>query len=168
MKIGIDASQIVYRTGVSFYTANLIRALSQIDNENEFLIFGSSLRSRKNLENEIKSLKLKQNFKNKFFSFPPSFFEFFWNKLHLIKLENFIGKVDIFHSSDWVQPPVKEAKIVATIHDLAVFRYPQYFPARILNNQRLKLKWVKKEADAIIAVSQATKKDIVKFVSKHI
>lgn len=164
MKIAIDASQIVFGTGVSFYTSNLLKALSEINNRDEFIVFGSSLRAREKLENKIKDLNLKNNFKNRFFSLPPLFFEIFWNQIHLIKLENFVGKVDVFHTSDWTQPPAKKAKLVTTIHDLAVLKYPEYFSSRILKNQKLRLEWIKKEADAIIAVSQATKKDIVNLL----
>lgn len=164
MRIAIDASQIVFGTGVSFYTSNLLKALSEINNKDEFIVFGSSLRAREKLENKIKDLNLKNNFKNRFFSFPPLFFEIFWNQIHLIKLENFVGKVDVFHASDWTQPPAKKAKLVTTIHDLAVLKYPEYFPSRILKNQKLRLEWIKKEADAIIAVSKSTKGDIVELL----
>ena len=164
MKIGIDASQIVFGTGVSFYTSNLLRALSLINKKDEFIVFGSSLRARKVLENKIAKLSLSLNFKRKALPFPPAFFELFWNKLHWGNLENFVGRVDVFHSSDWTQPPAKKAKLVTTIHDLAVLKYPDYFPSRILRNQKLRLKWVKREADIIIAVSQATKRDIVELL----
>ena len=39
MKIAIDISQIVYGTGVSTYTENLIKNLLKIDKENEYLLF---------------------------------------------------------------------------------------------------------------------------------
>lgn len=164
MKIGIDASQIVFGTGVSFYTSNLLQGLSEINSQDEFIVFASSLRARSQLKKKIRDLNLGNNFKKKILLFPPAFFEFFWNKIHLIKVENFIGKVDVFHASDWTQPPAKKAKLVTTIHDLAVLKYPQYFPSRILRNQKLRLKWIKKEADVIIAVSQATKKDIIELL----
>ncbi|MFC1711441.1 glycosyltransferase family 4 protein [Patescibacteria group bacterium] len=164
MKIAIDASQILFGTGVSFYTSNLLKGLSAIDKKNEYIVFASSLRGNRVLKGLISSLSLTSNFKSKIYTLPPTYFETFWNRLHIGNIERFVGNIDVFHSSDWTQPPVKQAKIVTTIHDLAVFKYPKFFPSRIIANQKLKLKWVKKEADAIIAVSNSTKKDIVKYL----
>lgn len=43
MRIAIDISQIVYGTGVSQYTENLVRHLLKIDKNNRYVLFGSSL-----------------------------------------------------------------------------------------------------------------------------
>lgn len=165
MKIAVDASQIIYSTGVSFYTSNLLKALSRIDKENEYLIFSSSLRAKDKLEKKLKELDLSTNFKFKTLGLPPSFFEFIWNKLQLGVVENFVGKVDVFHASDWTQPKSKKAKLITTIHDLAVLKYPDFFSSRILKNHKLKLEWIKKDKSLIIAVSNSTKKDIIKYLN---
>jgi len=63
MKIGLDISQIVYGTGVSVYTKNLMEALLKIDKENEYVLFFSSLRQRltqiSNLKTQNYNAKLK-------------------------------------------------------------------------------------------------------------
>jgi len=160
MKIGIDISQIVYGTGVSTYTKNLVENLLRIDKKNEYKLFFSSL--RQNLPNDFKTENKKAQIKK--FPFPPTILEPLWNKWHWPSVEKFIGPFDIFHSSDWTQPPTK-AKKITTIHDLAVLRYPKTFPQKIVDVQQRRLEWVKKEIDMIIAVSQATKKDIVELLS---
>ena len=90
-----------------------------------------------------------------------------WNKLHIIPIETFTGKLDVFHSSDWLEPPSKCPK-VTTIHDLAIFKYPDVFVPKgghnIIENQKRKLAWVKKEEKTIIAVSESTKKDIIEIL----
>jgi len=154
MKIGIDISQIVYGTGVSVYTENLVKNLLKIDKKNDYLLFGGSLRQRGKL----------QKFGAKVFPFPPTVADFVWNKLHLFPIENFLGPIDIFHSSDWAQPPTK-AKKITTIHDLAVLRYPETFPPKTVSVHQRRLKWVKKEIDMVIAVSQSTKKDIIELLN---
>jgi len=162
MKIAIDVSPIIYRTGVSFYTTNLLAGLSRLKTENDLIVFGGSLRRQKELYRIIKNLSLADNFNSKIYPFPPLFFEFAWNRFHCLKLENFVGPVDVFHASDWTHPPSKKSKVVTTVHDLAVLRYPQFFPPRILKNQCLRLRWIQKEADAVITVSKNTKRDIIK------
>ena len=57
MKIGIDISQVVYGTGVSNYTRNLLEALLVLDKDNEYITFGGSLRRRGELEALLASFK---------------------------------------------------------------------------------------------------------------
>lgn len=168
MKIGIDISQIVYEgTGVSTYTRSLVQALVKASRNDEFVLFGSSLRIRRSLKEFLKSLQAK-NVKGKFSCLPPSLLEFLWNGVHLFPIENFIGEVDVFHSSDWLEPPTRSAKKVTTIHDLTVFKYPETFSPRgghdIVKNQKRKLFFAKKECDLIICVSETTKQDAMEIL----
>jgi len=157
MKIGIDVSQIVYPGGVSVYTENLVNALLEIDKINDYSLFFSSLRK------SLKDSKFKtQNLKK--YKIPPTVLDILWNKLHVLPIEHFIGDIDVFHSSDWTQPPAKKAKLVTTIHDLSFLRWPKSTHPKILTVQKRRLKWVKKEVDQIIAVSRATKKEIIELL----
>ena len=62
MKIGIDISQIIYGTGVSVYTKHLVRNLLEIDDTNNYLLFGGSLRRKKELDRTVRQLT--GNFQN--------------------------------------------------------------------------------------------------------
>jgi len=161
MKIGIDISQVVYKTGVSQYTANLVNNLLLLDKENEYILFGGSLR-------QIKALKeftgmLSGNFQSKIFPFPPTLAHLIWNRLHVLPIENLIGRVDVFHSSDWTQPPTEAFK-VTTIHDLVPFVCPRTANKEVVKTHLSRLYRVKNEVDRIIAVSEATKKDIIEYL----
>lgn len=165
MKIGIDISQIAYQgTGVAAYTCSLVEGFSRIGKDNQYVLFGSSLRNRKVLRDFGRPLD-KKIFKTKFSFLPPKLLEFLWNGVHLFPVESFIGEVDIFHSSDWLEPPTKKAKRITTIHDLTVYKYPQTFQPRgghnIVSNQKRKLFFVKYYSDLVIAVSETTKQDII-------
>ena len=46
MKIGIDITQVIYGTGVSVYTKNLVKELLKLDTKNQYLLFGGSLRQK--------------------------------------------------------------------------------------------------------------------------
>src|SRR5687767_3901052 len=114
MKIGIDISQIIYETGVSVYTQNLVTNLLKIDNENEYVLFGGSFRRLDDIK------KMVANFQgrviSKIFPFPPVLADLIWNRFHTFPIEKLVGKIDVFHSSDWAQPPTS-AFNVTTIHD---------------------------------------------------
>ena len=164
MRIGIDVSQIVYGTGVSTYTKNRVISLLKIDKKNHYVLFGTSLRNFAKLKNFQNELKGSANITFKFYRFPISFFEILWNKLHIIPIEKFIGDVDVFHSSDWLEPPAKFTKKITTIHDLVVYLFETSSHPKIVKNQKRKLELVKREESLIIADSKTTKDDVIKFL----
>ena len=163
MVIGIDVSQLAYeKTGVSNYLANLVRNLIETDKKNHYVLFFSSL--RKDLRFKIKDLAGNPNVTVKKFKLPPTFLDLIWNKFHILPIENFIGPVDIFITSDWTEPPVKHAKKATILYDLIVYKYPEETAGKIVETQKRKLKWVKKESDKVICISESTKKDAAQIL----
>lgn len=157
MKIGLDISQIVYQTGVSRYTAELVKQLLKIDSDNQYVLYAGSLRQRSILKTFTAALPRK----TKLILSPlaPKLADVFFNRLNL-SIDPFLGPVDIFHASNWVLPRC-QAPIIATIHDLTFIKYPEeHVPYYVKAHQR-HLNRAKKYAQAIIAVSQATKKDLI-------
>jgi hypothetical protein len=171
MKIGIDISQLAYEnTGVANYLQNLVRNLIEIDKKNEYVLFFSSL--RKKLNSEKLNLKVSKNVQVKTFKIPPTILDILWNKLHILPIENFIGPVDVFITSDWTEPPVKQAKKATILYDLIVYKYPEethdktdfnlfklLISPNIVEAQKRKLHWAKKESSMFFCISEATKKD---------
>ncbi|MBU0572173.1 glycosyltransferase family 4 protein [Patescibacteria group bacterium] len=158
MKIGIDISQIVYGTGVSTYTRNLIKALLSLDKDSDYVVFGGSLRRRNELEAFLTGLK--GNVSGKVYPFPPTMADILWNRLHVLRIEKLVGDLDVFHSSDWTQPPSNAFK-VTTIHDLVPLRFPQYSHPRIVSAHKARLKHIKREIDVVIVPSDASKEDLM-------
>ncbi|MGA3291936.1 MAG: glycosyltransferase family 1 protein [Candidatus Microgenomates bacterium] len=158
MKIAIDISQIVYGTGVSTYTKNLVNNLLKIDSQDEYILFAGSLRRKGEILSLYPSAKV--------FPIPPTLANVIWNRLHVFPIENLIGKVDVFHSSDWAEPPSSAFK-VTTVHDLAPFLYSNLFPRDIIRNivdtHKYKLAWVKDESKRIIVPTTATKNDLTRL-----
>lgn len=165
MKIAIDISQIVYQgTGVANYTSHLVKNLLKIDKENQYLLFGISFRQKRVLEEYFQTVrKINNNVSLRIFPIPQTIGTFIWNKLHILSLDNLIGKVDVFHSSDWIAPPTSARK-VTTVHDLVIYRHPEYSHPKIIENQKRRLYWVKREVDLVLADSYATKNDLVQIL----
>ncbi len=156
MKIGIDISQLAYeRTGVANYLKDLVMQLVKEDKENEYILFFSSL--RKSFQFSV--LNLPSNVTVKQFKFPPTVLNLLWNKLHVMPIENLIGDVDVFITSDWTEPPAKKAKKMTILYDLIVYKYPQETAVKIVSTQKRKLQWVKKESAMIVCISEATRQD---------
>lgn len=160
MKIAIDASQIIYGTGVSVYTKKLIMNLLNIDQVNKYILFGGSLRRLGELKNVLDSIK--GNSLASVYPFPPSLADLVWNKLHILPIEKLVGEVNVFHSSDWTQPPSHAFK-VTTVHDLIPLKFARYIHPKIVGVHKNRLNWVKKEVDRIIVPSTSAKEDLVEF-----
>lgn len=161
MKIAIDISQVLYGTGVSVYTRNLVTVLSKIvPTSDQLTVFGGSLRRRHELN--LFAARLNNiTQKNHFLS--PRVLHLLWNNFHFLNAEVFTGDVDLIHTSDWAEPPSKFKK-VTTVHDLSFFRDPSFVQPYVRQVHTKRLYWVAKESAKIIAVSQATKKDLIKYL----
>ncbi len=160
MKVAIDISQIIYGTGVSRYTKELINNLLNVDEKLSLSLFGGSLRRRQELVNFAKRLPRTTL---KTFPIPPSVLHHLWNTLHLLPVEKIIGQADLVHTSDWTEPPSRLPK-VTTVHDLSFLKDAEYTAASVRQVHKKRLYWVAKECAKVIAVSQATKNDLLNFL----
>lgn len=130
MKVGFDISQIIYKGGVSNYTKNLTEEL-QKNEDLQMVYFFSSLRKR--YHGDLKNVKK--------FKLPPSLFEVLFNRLRNVPIEKFIGDIDVFHSSDWVQPPSR-AKNVTSYHDVIPIKFPDWSDPKIVAVHKRRLRIV--------------------------
>lgn len=152
--IGIDGNEAnVYRkVGVSVYTQNLINYFQK--KSNKTLNFDIYLRNK-----PIKTMPPK----NKYFNYKVVKGLFLWSQLFLPLNLIFNNKNAVFFSPAHYIPRFSTIPTVVTIHDLSFL----YYPADFLKKDLYKLKnWTKqsiKKSKKIIAVSQSTKSDIVKF-----
>ncbi len=153
MIIGVDGSEafIKNRTGVENYAYQLLKHLSQIDRSNNYIIY---LDPRANQ----KEFGWPDNFQFKSLNWP-----IMWTQLGLA-LQTYIDKLDLLFIPGHTLPLLKNPllKSIMTVHDLGA----EYLGSMHQLKQRLYLglmtKFQLKCATKIIAVSQATKKDIVK------
>ena len=160
MKIGIDISQIVHEgTGVAKYVRQMVRALVQSDSKNDYILFAASLRRREVFQRFAASLPRRVALIT--VPIPPTVLDIFWNRLHIVPVEWFTGRLDVFWSSDWTQPPLMKAAGITTIHDLTVIRYPETFAKKIVDVHRRRLQWVARECKKILCDSEATKNDVI-------
>lgn len=164
MKIGIDVSQVVYGTGVSVYTSELVKNLLRLDKRNSYVLFAGVLRQKAKLNEFL--FPLKGNFSTKTYPIPPRVADVLWNRFHILPIEKLIGEVEVFHSSDWTAPPTSAFR-VTTIHDLAPIRFPKLAHPRIYDAHKARLSWVRKEVERIIVPSNATKEELLRYGFKE-
>lgn len=149
IRVGMDISQTAHLGGVAVYTEELAGHLQNIE-DLEMVYFYSSL--RKPYRGRLKNVKK--------YKLPPTLFEMLFNRWRNVGMERFLGPLDIFHSSDWTQPPSKARK-VTTYHDLVPIIHPEWSHPKIVAVAHRRLELVKKEVDMIICVSKATRDDLL-------
>jgi len=167
MKVGIDARMLGY-SGIGRYTENLIREILQIDKKNQYVAFTQKGRGRFmnydlgfkkfiNPKSKISNLKIVE------VDAPIYSFKEQYNFLKTVVKE----KLDVMHFTHFNRPIFYNRPSIITIHDLT----PIYFPGKKRSSfveqfaYRLVLKSALKKANRIIAVSNFTKKDILKNFS---
>ena len=74
------------------------------------------------------------------------------------------GGFDVLHCPSFRGPPRARAPLVVTVHDLAVLRRPEWFNRWTRSYSRLAVPRVARAAARVIAVSEATKRDVVSLL----
>ena len=73
-------------------------------------------------------------------------------------------RLDLFHATHYVIPPLARARAVVTIHDIIHVLYPQFLPNRAaLIYARVMIRRALKRADRILTVSYNSKRDLVDY-----
>jgi len=167
MRIGIDCRTILNpgygeNAGVGHYTFYLVSNLLKIDKDNQYVLFFDNLLSRSAAEEVIAGAV---NVKINFFPFHryKHYLPFAFSHL-LVSSAIEKEKLDIFHSPAYTLPLAYRGKSVVTVHDLSIYRNPEWFAKKTLIGKNFSEKMLVpqslKKAKKIIAVSQHTKKDI--------
>lgn len=159
-KIGYDAKRVFHNTtGLGNYSRDLIRILAEFYPDNKYVLYNPKPK-------KVHRLELSSNMEE---VLPASKF---WKKFSSIWRQKAISKqiiddkIDIYHGLSGELPlglPSKVNKVV-TIHDLIFVRYPELYSFFDRKIHFKKFANACKAADKIIAISEQTKQDIVKFL----
>jgi len=166
MKIGVDIRVLMdeYYSGVSEYTANLLTAILGQDKQNNYKLFYNSWRdlgTRLQPWGGDNSRLVGTRVSNKIFYVLERF-------LAYPKLDKILGGVDVFWSPHFnfssLSGPASGLKKVITVYDLSFLRYPEFFSLRKrLWHGSLGVTRTLRQAEAIVAISENTKRDIVEL-----
>ncbi|RJQ34632.1 hypothetical protein C4566_02040, partial [Candidatus Parcubacteria bacterium] len=153
LTIGLEATRAnkQYKTGTEWYAWHLLQEFKKIDNKNKFIVYYNEY-----LAGELTDAP--GNFYFKRLVWP---FRKFWTHIRL-SFELLKNPVDKFFASNAV-PIFTRGQIIVTIHDLGFYRNPKLYHPLELWYQRWSHRLAIKKADKIIAVSQETKRDIIKY-----
>ncbi len=160
MIVGFDAKRIFHNnTGLGNYGRDLVRVLCEHTSVNKIILYNTKSAKINSVYNSNKITTVYPNSK-------------FWKKLssiwRVLALNNRIQKdnLDIYHGITGEIPlglTSKNCKNIVTIHDLIFISHPKYYKAidRFIYTQ--KFKYAIKNSTKIIAISEQTKNDILKY-----
>ena len=146
--IGIDARLTHYRVGgTSRYITALISAFEQLESPHDITL----LQSRKS------SKSLSERFRSVAVWTPPH------HRLEraALSVELLRHRLDLLHSPDFIAPIRGGKRHIITVHDLSFIRFPEYFTADSRRYYNGQIAASVQHADHILAVSQATKRDLI-------
>lgn len=162
MRVGIDIRNIgKQRTGDEVVFFNLVKNLASIDSVNEYFLFTDIIDTTV-LQFTVVKLGIENKSNFKIVSLKSSN-KFCWN---LWTLPNYLKKnpVDVYHTQ-YITPFFidKKVKVITHIHDVSFEAYPELISKKDI----FFLKWLipksLKRSSKIIAVSEFTKSEIIKY-----
>ncbi len=152
MRIAIDARKL-RDYGIGTYVRNVLKELARQDRANEYVLICHP-------DHRGMAADLGPNFQAApDASRPYSVAEQFSVPLDLRRF-----KVDLLHEPHYVLPPFVPCPAVVTIHDCIHLRFPQYLPNKLAHVYARTFLWIAThQADRIITVSEASKRDILQY-----
>lgn len=181
MLIGIDGSRafVKDRTGTENYSYQLLKAIAKVDTENKDLLQNSlgkilplprrTLRLTDAKHSYLIYLRPGQERLAKSENWPDSFifkvinFPRLWTQLGLA-IRTFLDPLDVLFVPSHTLPLIRKPglKTVITVHDLGAEYLPGFHQLKQVLYLKLMTYYQLKGATKIIAVSEATKKDLIK------
>ena len=152
MKIAIDVRKL-RDYGIGTYVRNLLRHLSRLDKDTEYLLLCR-------VEDSGIAEELGENFR----AIAEPSRPYSASEQLRIPLDLRREKVDLFHAPHYVLPPLTPCKSVVTIHDCIHLRFPQYLPNRLAYGYARTSLWIATHrASRVMTVSEASKRDILRY-----
>lgn len=158
--IGIDYTAAYEQgAGIGRYVRELIRALAALDRQTPYRLFVAGA-----AHSDLPPVP-GPNFSWRPTRVTPLWFARLWHRARFpLPVETFIGRVALFHATDFTLPPtLPGAKTLLTVHDLSFVRAPETTtPVLKAYLDRVVPRSVHR-ATHILADSQATKEDLVEL-----
>lgn len=153
MRVGIDATSLRRKiTGLEYYTLNLIRSLLSYDASGEYVVF---------FRREVHKDLLKFSAKAKYAVCPVDdqiFCEQVWLPIVCSR-----EGLDCMHYPAFPPGLFASGKIVMTVHDAVMWKYPETLSWKNVTYVRPLTSLGLKKAAAVITVSESSKKDLISY-----
>jgi glycosyltransferase involved in cell wall biosynthesis len=158
MRIAIDYSAAVnQRAGIGRLVRNQVLALADVDHDNDYRL----VYARPNA-GSMPLFPKAENFSRKEVGLQERWLTILWHRAKLpVPADWLSGPVDLYHCPDFVLPPLRKARGILTVHDLAFLMRPDCADHRLRAYLEEVVPRSVRRADFIIADSENTRNDLV-------
>ena len=160
MKICLDMRPALSAaTGVGIYLRNLVAALSEIDDQNDYFLFSGSWKERLQIQCPDVNFHIRDR------RIPVRLLNYFWHRYPFPSIEFLTGTdIQVVHSPSPLLIPAKRARRINTVHDLYFYFHPEQtiremrtaYPKLVLEHCA--------KSDAIIVISEYTRQQLVEHL----
>ncbi|MGB1252165.1 MAG: glycosyltransferase family 4 protein [Candidatus Promineifilaceae bacterium] len=160
-RIGIDVtSALTQGGGIGRYTRELVHAISEQDSHNQYQLFSAKLVAEPPVDNP---LPFCDNFAYKAGPLNERWLYRLWYRARFpLPVQVISGRLDLFHSPDFVLPPVAgNIPTLLTVHDLSFVHFADVYVPSLVSYLNKVVPWSVKRATHILADSEATKRDLI-------
>jgi glycosyltransferase involved in cell wall biosynthesis len=160
MKIILDIGPLLLESvGIRSYTINLVRNILKLNEEKEVLLFPFlTEKTKKNFEGlHYKGLVFNERYQKWLFAFVSNLVG------GTFISKRYLSHWDLFWTPGTFPLPIG-CKIVGTIHDLTTIIYPEFHKRTVIRHHDKIFNYFKKKASLVIAVSENTKIDVMKYL----
>jgi glycosyltransferase involved in cell wall biosynthesis len=160
-RIGIDVTAALAQGGgIGRYTRELIRAVVATESPFHFRLFSARPPAQLPVPDPLPQAA---HVVYRAAPLPERWLYRLWYRLRLpLPVQLITGRLDLFHSPDFVLPPVAgRIPTVLTVHDLSFIHYPHTFPDVLVNYLNRVVPWSVGRATHILADSEATRQDLL-------
>lgn len=144
------------RAGVGHYTYSLVHALLPLTKNDQLVLFFDHRMPNNDMMKALASYPQVQIIR-----FPLSEYKKYlpFGYSHVVVADALRKqKLDVFHAPAYIIPYQYRGRSVITIHDLAIYRHPEWFPPKQKFSTAVLVPSSVKRASKVIAVSKATAK----------
>lgn len=162
VRIGIDYTAAVHQQGgIGRYTRSLVRALSQLDTQNQYVLFVAGTKAEGDGLGDWP-----KNFRLHPVPVSDRWLNILWQRLRVpLPIQVWTGPLELFHSPDFVLPPLGRTPAVLTIHDLSFLQVPWCFVPAFRAYLEAAVPRAVQQAGMILADSGSTKRDLIDLLA---
>jgi glycosyltransferase involved in cell wall biosynthesis len=154
VRIVVDVSPLSRpRTGIGNYIRGMVAGLAEAaGGEHELVAFGpSGPRGRGRIREALAGLPVELRT-----PLAPHALRQAWSRSGRVPVERVVGRLDVFHFSDWMYPPQRGGLRATTVHDLVPLRYPEWVEPETVRMHGPKYEHAARTCDRIFVNSRFT------------
>ncbi len=158
LRVGIDYTAAVNQSaGIGRIVRGWVGSLIQLDPSVEYLLLHATPNAGATFR-----LPISGNVTPRPLRLSERWLTILWHRLRApVPVDWLTGPIDVFHSPDFVLPPVRQARSIVTVHDLAFLLYPECADEGLRSYLERVVPRSVSRAHFVVADSENTRNDVI-------